>query len=272
MGSSKQTQKSTQTRSPYKPATGMIDQSISGVQNWMNDPSSKAAFDYTPNAMTSQGIDKLGGASGANQSSAYLSDVLSGKYLNAENPYQADLDASIRASVMPSINSTFSQAGMSGSTAHQGALMQGLTSGLAAPRYQQYQNERGAMGNAAGLLPQVDAQAAQQQIQAGQLREGYDKAQFDEDRTAGLRPYLETQGLLSTYGNMGGTSSGTTTSTSSPSLGQTIAGGAMTGLGLMTGSPRMGMIGQGMGGGYAPNGSLPWQSGYSPWLGYMSGN
>jgi len=265
MGSSKQTQSSSQKRDPYAPAKPAINQAIGGVQNWMNDPSSAAAYDYTPNAMTSQGIDKLGGASGANQSSAYLSDVLSGKYLNADNPFQSDLDANIRASVMPSINSTFSQAGMSGSTAHQGALMQGLTSGLAAPRYAQYQNERGAQGSAAGLLPQVDAQAAQQQIQAGQLREGYDKAQFDENRTAGLRPYQETAGLLQGYGNMGGSSTGTTTNTTTPSLGSQIAGGAMAGLGMMTGIPGMGMIGQGIGNSMQ---GAPWSYGssWSPWV------
>lgn len=271
MGKSKQTSTQSQTRSPYSPATGMINQSISGAQDWLSNPASSAAYDYTPSAYTSAGIDKMGGAAGANASSSYLTDVLGGKYLNAGNPYQSDLDASIRSAVMPSINATFSNAGMAGSTMHQGMLMKGLTEGLAAPRYQNYQAERSAQGQAAGLLPQVDAQAAQQALTAGQIKEGYDKAQWDENRTAGLRPYLETQGLLGTYGNMGGTSTGTSTTSSSPSLGQQILGGGMMGLSMLGGNP-FGMIGSGATSGYAPNGSLPWQKGYSPLLGYMSGN
>lgn len=244
MGKSKQTSTQTQTRSPYSPATGMIDQSISGAQDWLSNPASSAAYDYTPSDMTTQGIGKLGAAAGAKASSDYLQRVVNGDYLNAGNPSQSDLDASIRSAVMPSINATFSNAGMAGSTMHQGMLMKGLTEGLAAPRYQNYQAERSAQGQAAGLLPQVDAQAAQQALTAGQIKEGYDKAQWDENRTAGLRPYLETQGLLGTYGNMGGTSTGTSTTSSSPSLGQQILGGGMMGLSMLGGgSNPLGMIG-----------------------------
>lgn len=248
MGGSKQTQSQSQTRDPYGPAKPAINQSIGGIQSWLSNPGSKAAFDYTPSDWTKQGMETLAGASGAKASSNYLTNVLNGTYLNADNPWQADLDKNIIASVMPGVNSTFSNAGMSGSTLHQGSLTQGLTSGLAAPRYQNYQAERANQQQAAGMLPTVDAMVGNQQIAAGQLKEGYDKAQFDEKRLAGLRPYQETAGLLQGYGNMGGTSKGTTTSTSSPSLGSQIAGGAMMGLGLMGGMPGLGMMGTRMGG------------------------
>jgi len=244
MGSSKQTQKQTQTRDPYSPAKPAINQSIAGVQSWLSDPASSAAYQGGMSDWTRSGLENMAASSGANASKDYLTDVLSGKYLAQDNPWQADLDASIRSAVMPSINATFSNAGMAGSTMHQGMLMKGLTEGLAAPRYQNYQAERSAQGQAAGLLPQVDAQAAQQALTAGQIKEGYDKAQWDENRTAGLRPYLETQGLLGTYGNMGGTSTGTSTSSSSPSLGQQILGGGMMGLSMLGGgSNPLGMIG-----------------------------
>jgi hypothetical protein len=174
--------------------------------------------------------------------------VLSGKFLNADNPWQADLDASIRAAVMPSINSTFSNAGMSGSTLHQGSVAQGLTSGLAAPRYQNYMAERANMGQAAGLLPQVDNQISQNLLTAGQTSEAYDRARFEEQRLAGLRPYLETQGLLGTYGNMGGTSTGTTTTSKSTPVAETVLGAGMTGLGMMGGFPGIGMMGTRIGG------------------------
>lgn len=264
MSSSKQTQKSTQTRDPYGAAKPAIDQSISGVQSWLSDPSSFAAYNGGMSGNTRAGLDNLAASSGATQSRDYLSDVLSGKFLNADNPYQADLDASIRAAVAPSINSTFSNAGMSGSTLHQGSLMQGLTSGLAAPRYQNYMAERANMGQAAGLLPDVDNLISQNKITAGQTGEAYDRAQFEENRLAGLRPYLETQGLLQGYGNMGGTQTGTSTTTSKPSTGEMIAGGAMTGLGLMTGMPQIGMIGTGVGN-LARGAPWSYGSSWTPW-------
>jgi len=273
MSKSKQTQKTSETRNPYDPARPAIDQSLGGIQTWMSDPRSSEAYDGTMSDMTAQGIDRLGGAGGANTSLDYLTNVVNGGYLNAENPHQAALDASIRASVAPSINSTFSSAGMAGSTAHQGSLMKGLTQGLAAPRYQQYQNERGFQQQAAGLLPGIDAQIAQQQIGAGQLSEGYDRAQWEDERMAKLRPYLETAPLLQGYGSMGGTSEGTSTTTSKPSTASQLGGAAMMGIGMMSGIPGIGMMGgPTAANALAPQGSLPWQQGYSPLQGWWTGN
>lgn len=265
MSDSKQTQTSQVKADPYGPVKPAIKQSVAGIQQWMNDPASAAAYQGGMHDWTQSGLENLAASTGGYQARDYLSDVLSGKYLAVDNPWQADLDASIRAAVMPSINSTFSQAGMSGSTAHQGSLMQGLTSGLAAPRYQNYMAERSNMGQAAGLLPQVDNQISQNLLTAGQTSEAYDRAKFEEERLAGLRPYLETAGLLQGYGSMGGTRTGTTTSKSSPGLGETIAGGAMTGLGLMTGVPQIGMIGTGIGNMMQ---GAPWSYGssWTPWV------
>lgn len=261
---SKQSQKTVQTHDPYSPAKPAIDQSISGVQGWLSDPASAAAYGWEMSPETTAGIGTLGNSQYGKQSLGYLSDVVGGKFLEAGNPYQSALDDSIKAAVMPSINATFSNAGMTGSTLHQGALMQGLSNALAAPRYQNYQFERSNQGQAAGLMPGLEAGIGQNQVAAGQLREGYDKARFDEQRTAGLRPYLETAPLIQGYGNMGGTSEGTTTSKSSPSLGSQIAGGAMMGLGLMGGNP-LGMIGQGIGNTMQ---GAPWSYGssWSPWV------
>lgn len=271
MGSSKQTQTSTQTRDPYAPVKPAVNQSVAGVQKWLSDPASSAAYQGDMSGWTKQGLNNLATSSGANASKDYLTDVLSGKFLAQDNPWQADLDASIRSSVMPSVNSTFSQAGMSGSTAHQGALTQGLTSGLAAPRYQNYMAERANMGQAAGLLPDVDNMISQNQITAGQTSEAYDRAQWEEQRLAGLRPYLETAPLLQGYGSMGGTSTGTSTSTTKTPIGETLLGAGMAGIGMMSGIPGIGGMstvvpGMGsMGGGrsasntsgaYAPG--LPW--------------
>lgn len=267
MGQTKQTQTQSQKRDPYSPAKPAINQSISGIQQWLSDPASSAAYQGGMSDWTKSGLENLAGSSGAYQSRDYLQDVLSGKYLNADNPWQADLDANIRAAVMPSVNSTFSNAGMAGSTAHQQSLTQGLTSGLAAPRYQNYQAERANQMAAAGLLPGVDNQISQNLLTAGQTSEAYDRARWEEERLAGLRPYLETQGLLQGYGSIGGTSSGTSTSKSTPSLGSQIAGGVMTGVGLMSGMPGVGMAGAGlMGGGMSYGGQGAYAPSYAPGL------
>lgn len=268
-GSSKQTTRTTQTRTPYDVTVPAINQSVSGVQNWLSDPQSSAAYQGGMSGWTQQGLENLAGSSGAYQSRDYLSDVLSGKYLAQDNPWQADLDASIRQAVMPSVNSTFSNAGMSGSTLHQGAVTQGLTSGLAAPRYQNYMAERANMGQAAGLLPQVDNQISQNLLTAGQTSEAYDRAKWEEERLAGLRPYLETAGLLQGYGQMGGTTTGTSTSKSKTPIGEQILGAGMMGVQALTGMPGIGGIRTNVN---APQGSLPWDNGYSPVWAYMTGN
>lgn len=280
MSGSKKTETMVQKADPYGPVKPAIKQSVAGIQQWLSDPASAAAYQGGMHDWTQSGLENLAASTGGYQARDYLSDVLSGKYLAADNPWQADLDASIRAAVMPSINSTFSNAGMSGSTLHQGSVAQGLTSGLAAPRYQNYMAERANMGQAAGLLPQVDNQISQNLLTAGQTSEAYDRALWEEQRLAGLRPYLETAPLLQGYGKMGGTQTGTTTSKSSPGLGETIAGGVMTGVGLMTGMPSIGMMntvapGMGLiGGGLSASNTsgayaqgLPWapNQGFSPW-------
>lgn len=280
MGKSKETQNSTITKSPYDPAQPAIKQSISGVQNWLSNPASSAAYQGGMSGWTKQGLDNLGASTGAKASSDYLQRVVNGDYLNAGNPYQSDLDASIRSAVMPSINATFSNAGMAGSTMHQGMLMKGLTEGLAAPRYQSYQAERGNQQQAAGLLPTVDNQITQNQLTAGQTSEAYDRAKWEEDRIAGLRPYLETAGLLQGYGNMGGTQTGTTTTTSKTPLGETLLGAGMMGAqmamgvptigGMRTVTPGMGLIGNNglpasnTSGAYAPELPWGWNQGANP--------
>ena len=280
-GSSKSSSKTVQKTSPYDPAQPAINQSIAGIQQWLSNPQSSAAYGGGMHDWTSQGLNNLASSAGATQSRDYLSDVLSGKFLAADNPWQADLDASIRASVMPSVNSVFSNAGMSGSTAHQQSLTQGLTSGLAAPRYQNYMAERANMGQAAGLLPQVDGQIAQNLLTAGQTSEAYDRAKWEEERLAGLRPHLETAPLLQGYGRMGGTKTTSESSSKSTPIGEQILGGTMMGVRALTGmpgiggiqtsvAPGMGLIGGGLSGNntsgaYAAG--LPWapNQAYAPW-------
>lgn len=273
MGKSKQTQSTNQTTSqvkdPYAPAKPLINDSIGGVQDWLNNPMSSATYDGGMSDFTKQGLGLLGNAAGAKASSSYMQDVLAGKYLNSENPHQAALDQSIISSVMPSVNSSFSANGMGGSTLHQGMLGKALTQGLAAPRYQQYQNERTAQEAASRFLPGVDAQIGQQALAAGQYQDAFDRGQWEDQRLATLRPFLETAGLTNMYGNMGGssqgTTQGTTTTSTTPSMGSQILGAGMMGLGAMSGMPGLGMFGQGMSN-VAQGAPWSYGSSWTPWV------
>lgn len=260
MGSSRQTQSQNSRRDPYAPAVPLLNQTAGGVSSYLSNPNSFAVYGGDRVAQMSDttrgGIDQLAGQAGANQSAGYLSRVLNGDYLNPGNPYTSQLVDSIRSSVMPSVNGTFSNAGMSGSTLHQGALMRGLSDAVAAPLFNSYQQERQNQMSAAQMLPGVESGAALNRIQAGQLGEGYDqrnidaaRQQFAETQMAPLMPYANASGIIGQIANAGGTSSGTSTTTSTPSLGSQILGGAMMGASVLsapyTGGASLGMMGGG---------------------------
>lgn len=275
MGSSRQTQSQNSRRDPYAPAVPLLNQTAGGVSSYLSNPNSSAVYGGDRVAQMSDatrgGIDQLAGQAGANQSAGYLSRVLNGDYLNPGNPYTSQLVDSIRSSVMPSVNGTFSNAGMTGSTLHQGALMRGLSDAVAQPLFASFEAERNRQQQASELLPQIDSGAALNRIQAGQLSEGYDqrnidaaRQQFAETQTAPLMPYANASGIIQGIANAGGTSSGTTTSTSTPSLGSQILGGAMMGASILgapfTGGASLGLMGAGsgmMGGGLTNFGAMP---------------
>jgi hypothetical protein len=279
MGSSKSTQsgRSTQKTTAYAPAQPGIDASIGGVTSWMNDPASREVYGgqrtVDPSAYTQQGLADYANVGAARESSDYLRGVIGGQGFN---PYMDQLTESVRASVMPGVNASFSAAGMGGSSAHQGVLAREIGRATAPHLFGAYENDQARRMQAAGMLPGVDERIGQRQIEAGQIGEGYDReriaaeqAKFNEQKYAGLEPYATGMGLLGGIGQQFGTTTGKSTSTTSskPSLGQTIGGIAGMGLGLMSGNP-MGMIGGAsgmMGGGssagmmgpaYAPG--LPW--------------
>jgi len=266
MGSSRQTQSQNSRRDPYAPAVPLLNQTAGGVSSYLSNPNSFAVYGGDRVAQMSDatrgGIDQLAGQAGANQSAGYLSRVLNGDYLNPGNPYTSQLVDSIRSSVMPSVNDTFSNAGMTGSTLHQGALMRGLSDAVAAPLFNSYQQERQNQMSAAQMLPGVESGAALNRIQAGQLGEGYDqrnidaaRQQFAETQMAPLMPYANASGIIGQIANAGGTSSGTSTSTSTPSLGSQILGGAMMGASVLS-APYTGGLGMMGGGGLTNFGAL----------------
>lgn len=229
-----------QTRDPWAPVKPLLQSQTAAAQSYMADPASRAVYQGPRVAgmsdRTRTGLDNMFGSAGARTSEDYLKSVVGGDYLNAGNPHIGQVQDAVRAAVMPSVNSAFSSAGMSGSTLHQGMLGKALTQGMAEPLFQNYENERSRQMQAAAALPGVSQGIIGNQIGAGQMAEGYDQAaidaarqKFEEERTAALKPVLETLPISTSIGGMGGTSSSTTTQTTKPSPFQTALGAGMMG-------------------------------------------
>jgi hypothetical protein len=268
MGKTKTVNNTSQQRDPYAAAAPGLQSAGAGVTNWMNSP--QAATSYSGprvaqmSGQTQRGLDAMTASTGARQAESYLSDTVGGKYLATDNPYLQQLQDATRASVMPSINSRVSSSGMApGSSVDQALVGREMTRAMAQPLFNTYQNERGLQQQAAGMLPGVSQGIIGNQINAGQLAEGYDQRNidaqrqaFEEARIAGLRPYAQGTDVLAKIGASGGTTTETSTRYVQPSPVQQIVGGAMMAGSLFTptgmfggGLPGLGMFG---GGGLTP--------------------
>ena len=144
------------------------------------------------------------------QAQGYLSNALSGQYLNpATNPHLGALSDSIRSSVFPAVNAQFGRGGRTGSDAHAGTLTGAFTNALAPHLFNQYNTERGFQHSAAGMAGPLDA--------AGSLP---------------LEQYLERMRSMATLGQK-------STQTASPR--QTIGGIGLTAAGMFGGGKVPGM-------------------------------
>jgi hypothetical protein len=130
----------------------------------------------------------------------YLNDVLSGKYLGQSNPYMQGMIDQTANDVGGKVNATFSRAGRTGGGANQYQLSKGLADAENGLRYQDYANERSAMTQAAGMLPQY---------QSARFA-GYTPL-LGATQLAGQLPYYGTNALGNLGGMVGGfgTTSGT---------------------------------------------------------------
>jgi len=258
-GSSKKTETTNQTRDPWAPAqSGLKDilakaQTLGGNMDiWT--PTYSNATTGAVNALGQLGQqpsfgaetirNAVGGATtGAGIGQNQLQQTASGNYLNS-NPY---LDAALGyagQNTADMVNSQFSGAGRYGSGAHTGALTRelgGLYSNAMMSNYNtERQNQLGAAGTlnqsglaAAQMAPTVDAAQAQQigyGLQAGQMQDQMAQAQ----RMAPINGLNWQTGVTAPIAGLGGTSNGTTTSSTTPSMGQQIMGGVGMGLGLLT--------------------------------------
>lgn len=192
MGESTQKQTQSSTTNPWGPAQGALTSAVGDVQNQFATDKANANNNLT------------------SQASGYLSNVISGNYLDpSTNPNLGALTKAVTDPIQSSLSAQFSRAGRGNSGDAARYVSEGMTTGLAAPLFNQYNTERGLQQSAAAMAPGMDAAGSQY-----------------------LDQYLQRlQGL----GSMGGSSSGTSTTTSTPSTASMVANGAMMGLGLMTG-------------------------------------
>jgi hypothetical protein len=252
MGSSSQTTKSTQTKTPYGPATGAINTGLNQVTNYLNNPNSNAVYSGPRVADlsgdTQNAISLLNSSTGANTSADYLTNLLNTPTNVADNPQVQALQDAIRRQVQATSNSNFSNAGTVGSTFNQESFSKGLSDGLAQPLFQAYQNDQANKLSAAGLLPQVSQQAINNALTSGQIQDSYaqnkinaDMQQFEDQRTAPIKAWSEVAPSLAQFGSTFGTTNGKQTTTTDPSLTSQILGGALTGAGLLSGGSTSGL-------------------------------
>lgn len=234
-GKKETTQESSQKRDPWAAAVPGLTSATNTLTNFANSSGANSIYEGDRYAgmgdVTRQGYDNLANNGGFDQSRNYYENILSGNTLSPSNPYLQDLQRSVMSSVMPGVNSTFSRSGMTGSTAHQGVLTRSLTDGMAQPLFSLYENERQRQDNAAAVLPSLYGQNATAQIQSGQAfdqdRQGVldnDRQVWEERRTAPIRGTMDVLPSLIGLGNVGGTSSGTTTTSQASDPWQTVAG------------------------------------------------
>lgn len=260
---SRQSSKGVSQTTAYLPARQGMNQGLRGLGQWMNSSQAKSTYGgprvADMSGDTQQGLGQLTNNSGYGTSEAYYNNVLNGDYLNAGNPYMEQVKQSVMDSVMPGINATFARSGMTGATNHAGQLATGLSNGMAGHLFANYENERNRQMSAAGALPNMLRQQANDSLLAGSIRDQHaqnvinaDIGAFNERRDrpmavaqAGLPMLMQAGGMFGrNRNNSTGKSKSTTTST--PSEFSQALGIGMMGLSAISGMP-MGM-GMGMSG------------------------
>lgn len=240
-------QKQTTTNEPWKPSQPGLKQSITDVMDLYNQgglqidyPGFDTVAPLAPETQQAwggiaqraqQGNPLLG------QSQGYLSDVLAGKYLNADAPGFADVLSKTRDAV----NASKSMTGRYGGDSHTAALgreLGGLT-------YQNYARERGIQDSAAALAPQIAQQDyfdLGQLAQVGQQRQNYLQSQIDDQVQRQQWEQQKAANAIGLYQSLLGGQFGGTTTAKMPGQGGTnwplaILGGAAQLGGAYLGNP-----------------------------------
>lgn len=173
------------------------------------------------------------------QSQHYISDVLSGKYLNTGNPNDDAVYKGMEAKIMPSVNTLFANAGRYGSDAgHASTLGTALGEAYAPYASANWNAERGRMGEAAAAAPglahedyfdpsMIDAVGAQRQGLAGQeLQDAIARWTFKQDQ-----PQQKLQQYLANILGVVGSNQTSSEPYYQPSAWTQLAGLGISGLG-----------------------------------------
>lgn len=156
------------------------------------------------------------GVQGANN---YVSDVLSGKYMQG-NPYLDSIVNQTAGDVTSRVGAAYGSRGSFGGTAWAQALSKGLADSENALRYGNYSDEMGRMGQAAAMAP---ATAAGEYVGLSPLLQ-----------TAGVGAALPYEGINALSGGLSSLFSGGVQK--SGGLGASLLGGVASGVGSALGN------------------------------------
>lgn len=271
MGGSRQTKTTSETRNPWAPATPVLNDVLRNARQQGNDPS---LFTPTFSQSTMGGVTGLegiaqnptaqsgvlqnlinGSTQGYNTGLNTLDATANGSMLNNTNPYLDQVLNTASGRAADAVNAQFSGAGRYGSGAHTGVLAEKLGALETNARMGNYDAERQRQLAAAGQLHQaggagaqyagqMDASnVAQQQLllQAGGMRDQMDAAR----RQAPLNATQWMAQMGTPIAGLGGTSSGTSTTSTPANIPGMIGGGLMAGAGLLSGNPFAALNGMG---------------------------
>lgn len=214
----------TQKSDPWSGQQPYLQQVFAQAQNLYNNPSDYPQ--YYPNSTVagfnpqeSGAISNLGdiaqnGTNASNSAGNALTAFNSGDFLSAGNPYFKQMADSIKANVMPGLQSQFTQGNAMNSPAAAYATSEGLGSAIAPIAYQNYSDQLKNMLTSASLSPaqqqsQIDAQKTS--LAAGQTQQQQSQQELNDQvsrYTYGQQlPYeMLNQFNNSIQGNYGGSS------------------------------------------------------------------
>lgn len=197
----------------------------------------------TTNALNATESRAMAGSPILGAANTEMGKTLAGDYLNpASNPAWGSMVDTIKANVLPGIDSRFIGAGRSGSGLHGRAVGEGLGSAVGQLAYQNYGDERNRMASAAANAPNfaaadyLDPQAlagvgAQREAIA---QKGVDEAVARHDYAQAAPADALARYMQGIQGNYGSTTSGTTTQYLPPqNIFSQVLGGLMGGVGTL---------------------------------------
>ena len=218
---------STQNTTPWSEQIPYLKQGFSEAQKLYNQGPQDFYGGQTyasPDAATLAGMNATearatAGSPLLGQAQGEASKVLSGNYLDpASNPAWGSMVDTVKANVLPGIDSRYIGAGRSGSGLHGRAVGEGLGSAIGSLAYQNYGAERDRMSstmNAAPALAAADYMDPSMLGQVGAQREGIAQQGINEAVARHDYTQMAPQQALAQYmqmiqGNYGGQSTGTT--------------------------------------------------------------